>query len=96
MKRSEPLRLDQVIQRMIDATGMRPDFGRHSIEAMWPVVVGRHIAAYTTQAYVRERTLHVHITSASLKEELGYARAQLVDNLNNAVGEDIIDDIIIH
>ena len=96
MKRTEPLRLDEIIRRMIDATGMRPEFSRRSVESMWPDVVGPHIASYTGRIYVEGRLLHVYIVSAPLKEELGYARENLVERLNQAVGADVIDDIYFH
>ncbi len=95
MRRTEPLRIDEIIRRMVEATGMRPDLMRHSVESMWPRVVGPHIAAYTGRIFVSGRTLNVYITSAALKEELGYARADLVDKLNEAVGENVIDNIVI-
>ena len=96
MKRTEPLRIDEILRRMIDATGMRPEFSRRSVESMWPAVVGQHIASYAGRIYVQARTLHVHITSAALKEELGYSRPQLVEKLNEAVGTNVIDNITLH
>lgn len=95
MKRSEPLRIDEILRRMVEATGLRPDLMRHTVESLWPRIVGPHIAAYTGRIFVSGRTLNVYITSAALKEELGYARTDLVDKLNEAVGESVIDDIII-
>ncbi len=96
MKRSEPLRVDEIIEKMVTATGLRPQFQAHSIENVWPDVVGKHINAFTSRVYVRERTLHVHITSAPLKEELGYMRELLVKQLNRAAGADVINNIAIH
>ncbi|MCM1066272.1 MAG: DUF721 domain-containing protein [Muribaculaceae bacterium] len=96
MKRHEPLRIDAIIRKMVDATGLRPDLARHTVESMWPKVVGPHIAGYTGRIYVRERLLHVHITSAPLKEELGYAREALVERLNEGAGASVIDNIIFH
>ncbi len=96
MKRSEPLRLDEILRRMIDATGMRPELGRRTVESEWPRVVGPHIAAYTGRLYVQGTTLHAYITSAPLKEELGYAKEQLVEKLNAAAGAEVIDNIIFH
>ncbi len=96
MKRTEPLRLDEVIKRMIEATGLHSDFARHSVESMWPRIVGPHIAGYTGRIFVRDRSLHVYITSAPLKEELGFAVEALVDRLNEAVGASVIDNIIFH
>ncbi len=96
MKRREPQSIGDIIHRMIDAAGMRPDLDRHTAEAMWPRVAGPSIASYTGRLYIKGRTMHVYITSAPLKEELGYARAQLVEKINLAVGKEVIDDIIFH
>ena len=41
MKRREPRLLGAIIENMIDATGLRPQYQRHSIEAVWPQVVGK-------------------------------------------------------
>lgn len=96
MKRTEPLRIDEIIEKMVDATGLRPQMEAHSIENVWPDVVGKHINAYTSRVYVRDRILHVHITSAALKEELSYMRDLLVRQLNQAAGAAVITNIQIH
>lgn len=96
MKRTEPLRIDTILDRMIAATGLSRDFTAHTVASLWPKVVGPHIAAYTGRTYVSGRVLHVYINSAPLKEELGYARPALVEKLNLAVGEDAIDDVLFH
>ena len=95
MKRTEPMRIGEVLEQMIESTGMRPELNRRSIEAAWPVVVGQHIAAYTSSVHVEERTLTVHISSAPLKEELMYLRELLMSQLNDLVGDRVIDRIII-
>lgn len=93
MKRVEPLLLGEVIKKMIDATGLRPEFNRHSVESVWPKVVGPHIASYTGRIFVKERTLNVQILSAPLKEELAYMGELLVRQLNEAAGADVISSI---
>lgn len=96
MKRKEPMLLGSVIEHMIDATGLRPEYTRRTAEGMWAKVVGRNIAGYTTRLFVRDRTMHVYLCSAALKEELGYARENLVEKINEAVGESAIDNIVFH
>ena len=93
MKRRETRPLGAIIENMIDATGLRPQYQRHSIEAVWPQVVGKHINDYTGRIYVEGTVLKVHIVSASLKEELSYLRPLLVRQLNEAAGAEIINDI---
>lgn len=87
------MRIDAVIQKMIDATGLRPEYNRRSIESVWPDVVGRNIAAYTGRIYVKDSTLHVQILSSALKEELSYIAGSLTAHLNEAVGAEVITAI---
>lgn len=96
MIRKEPKPLGEIIDDMFARTGLMPEFKRQSLAAAWATVVGPNIAAYTRQAVVRDRTLHVYVASAALKEELGYVREALVPRLNDAVGDDVITNIVIH
>lgn len=98
MRRHEPLSLNEIIQRMIDDTGLRPSYEQHSVEALWPGVVGRSIAQYTRQVWfsMADGVLHVEIRSAALKEELGYLKEALIKHLNAAYGSKIVKSIVIH
>ena len=96
MERRQPLLINQILRQMIEATGMWPQLERHTVESMWPGVVGQQIASYTNRLYVKDCTLHVYIVSAPLKEELSYARDRLVEKLNEAVGTHVIDAVVIH
>lgn len=96
MIRKEPRSIGAIIDDMFARTGIMPEFKRQSVAAAWSAVVGPNIAAYTRSATVRDRTLHVVIGSAALKEELGYVREVLVAKLNDAVGDDVISNIVIH
>ncbi len=96
MIRKEPKHLGAIIDDMFARTGIMPEFRRQSAAAAWAAVVGSNIAAYTRNATVRDRTLHVTIGSPALKEELGYVREVLVGRINDAVGDDVISNIVIH
>ena len=96
MKRTEPLILGDIIDKMIQSTGLRPQYQKRSVEALWPRIVGKHIASYTIRTRLEGRTLHVYISSAPLKEELGYLKETLCSQLNEAAEESLVDNIIIH
>lgn len=93
MKRVEPMRLDEIVRYMIEQSGLRPQFERRTIESVWPKVVGKHIASYTGRIYVRDTTLYVHIVSAPLKQELAFLQDNLVQQLNEAAGANVINKI---
>lgn len=96
MRRTEPLRLNEIIEKMIQNTGLRPEMHRHTVQSLWAEAAGPHIAAYTRQVYFDKKLLHVHIDSASLKEELGYLRESLRETINTLAGEEAVENIIIH
>ncbi len=96
MKRAQPLQIGQIIEKMINDTGLRPSLERRSVEAMWPEVAGKHIAAYTRRVYLDGKILHIYIDSAPLKEELGYLRETLASQINRIAGRRAVDNIIIH
>lgn len=90
------MQLGQIIEKMFDDTGLRPALEQRSVEAMWPGVVGKHIASYTRRVHLEGRTLHVYIESAVLKEELGYLRDTLIAQINRLAARKAVDNIIIH
>lgn len=96
MKRTEPVIFEEVLNEMIEATGMRTKLQQYSIEAVWPRVVGDYINSFTGRRFVKDRAFHVYIVSAPLKEQLSFMRDTLVKSLNEAVGADVIDAVIIH
>lgn len=97
MRRSVPKSIGQIIDETIPRIKMMEEMKRHRVEALWPDIAGKGIAGYTHGIKMQpDGTLHVYLTSASLKEELGYAVDSLKARINQAVGEDIVTNIAIH
>ena len=96
MKRTEPQPLGKVIDFMLARAVSDPSTRKAYLIGLWPRVAGEHIGEYTSEVQLKGRTLHVYITSASLKEQLGYMRQALVRQFNIKAGENAIDNIILH
>lgn len=96
MKRPHPQLVSAIITDMIERLGMTDEMRRNKAAALWPRVAGEAVAAMTSRVTAVGTTLHVYITSAPLKEELGYARQNLMLAINAALGEDFISNIAIH
>lgn len=96
MKRSQPQLLGAIIDQMLTMAERDPQSRTSYIQGLWPKVVGTHIAAYTTKVRLEGRVLHVYISSASLKEQLGYGRALITQKINELLDEPALDDVLIH
>lgn len=62
---------------------------------MWEAVMGKTIARYTDSLKVIDRTLFITTSVAPLKQELVYQKEKIRSRVNEALGEKVIDDIVI-
>ncbi len=96
MKRQDPKLIGEIIDTALHESNSSAVFNEQKACYLWPEIVGPGINRYTTRRFVESGVLHVFISSASLKNELQFMRSRLVDQLNKAVGHDVINTIIIH
>ncbi len=61
----------------------------------WESILGKTVARYTENLYIKNKALYVHLSSAVLRNELSLHRTDLVAKLNEAAGMDIINNIIL-
>lgn len=63
---------------------------------LWTEVVGSGVNRFTFRRYVDKGVLHVYITSASLKNDLGFLRQNILKEINSRLGAEVLSDIVIH
>lgn len=96
MKRTEPKILNRIIEEALRETSLTDTFREQQACYLWPEVVGPGVNRYTTRRYVDRGKLHVYIASGPLKGELQFMRSHIAEELNRAVGSNVITEIIIH
>lgn len=94
MKRTEAKNIGQIINDLLKQENLDVVLDEHRASALWPQVVGDGINRYTIKRYVKDGVMTVHLSSAALSNELMLNRASLIARLNQAVGRDVIREII--
>lgn len=93
MFRQHPLKISDLMRVIIRQNGLEtPLLQKRLIEA-WDGVVGELVAKYTTEKYIRNQDLCVHIENPALRSEVSMMKTELIRKLNNAVGGQIIREI---
>ena len=69
-----------------------PLMQRRLIES-WDEVAGEIIAKYTTEKYIRNQDLCVHIENPALRSEISMMKTELIRKLNHAAGGQVIREI---
>ncbi len=63
--------------------------------ASWESVMGAMIAKHTIDLYIKHKQLFVSLDSAALRNELSLAKTKIVKMLNDEVGLEVINDVIL-
>ncbi|MDX9883053.1 MAG: DUF721 domain-containing protein [Prolixibacteraceae bacterium] len=59
----------------------------------WEQVLGKTVARYTKNIYIRDRILFVETSSAMVRNELMMIREEIRKRLNEEAGREVIDKI---
>ena len=96
MRRNNAEHIGDVIRFFLRQQGLESPLNEYRLVQAWGDVVGPAMSRYTSNLYIKNQTLHVHLTSAVLRQGLMMARELLVKNLNQQVGAQVIVDIQFH
>ena len=94
MKRNKTEHIAKLIHQYLRHESLEGPLNERRLIDSWNEVLGPTIASYTKELYIRNQTLYVHLTSASLRQELMMGRQLLIRNLNRHVGAEVITNII--
>lgn len=94
MKRNNTESIGNLIRQFMRQEGLESPLNEYRLIQGWKEVLGPGIASYTNNLFIRNQTLYVHLTSSVLRQELMMKREQIIKNLNQHVGAQVIMNII--
>ena len=87
MKRNDAEQIGEMIRKFFRQNALEAPLNEYRLIQAWKDVVGPAITKYTSNLYIKNQILYVHLTSSVL-------RHLLVKNLNKQVGAQVIVNII--
>ena len=94
MRRNNAEQIGDIIRKFFRQNGLESPLNEYRLVEAWKDVVGPTITRYTSNLYIKNQILYVHLSSSVLRQELMMGRDMLVRNLNNHVGAQVIVNII--
>jgi hypothetical protein len=91
MRRNDAEQIGEMIRKFFRQNALEAPLNEYRLIQAWKDVVG---PAITSNLYIKNQILYVHITSSVLRQELMMGRDLLVKNLNKQVGAQVIVNII--
>ena len=95
-KRSfEPQPINAVLKQITEKRNLAKGLNQIKLKQAWEATVGPHLGQYTREISLRGKTLYVHLTSAPLREELSYGKEKILKYMNEILGSDEIQKIVL-
>lgn len=93
MRRSNAESLGDIVRIFMRQEGLEAPYNEYKLIEAWSEVNGEGISRYTGDLFIKNQTLVVKILSPVVKNELFMRRTNLVKQLNDKVGAQVITDI---
>lgn len=94
-RKSNEQSLGEVIKDYLRESGFQQKLDEIKIISEWDKVLGPTLAKYTDEVFVKNKQLHIRLKSATLRQELSYQKSELVKQLNDSVGREVVTDVIL-
>ena len=96
MRRSKPELFKDVLQNFLREEGLETPLNEYRAVKVWPEVAGSAVARLTGDVSFREGTLYVKITRPALRQDLTMGRSQIIQKVNEAVGAQVVQNIVFY
>ena len=87
--------LKDAMQQFLKNSRLKNGLQSVRIEHIWEEIMGKTISKYTDKIQIIEKTLFITTSVAPLKNELLYQKDTIIQRVNEALGEQLIKDVVI-
>ena len=87
--------LQDAMQHYLNNSRLKTGMQSVRIEAAWESIMGKTVARYTEKVQIAGSTLFVTTNVAPLKNELLFRKQTIIDRVNEALGGNIITELVI-
>lgn len=86
-------KLKDLVKSLFKSYSLGDKYEEVHVVNSWEQIAGKLIAQKTTKLFIRDRVLHLTVSSAPLKNELRYHKLVLIEKVNTFAAKELIKDI---
>jgi predicted nucleic acid-binding Zn ribbon protein len=87
--------LGEALQQFIKNSRFKNDIQAFQIKEVWENIMGKTVAKYTEKIQIIGKTLFITTPVAPLKNELSFQKETIIKRVNEAIGEQLINEVVI-
>jgi predicted nucleic acid-binding Zn ribbon protein len=87
--------LGDALKYFLNKSRLKGSIQALQIEDVWEQLMGKTIAKYTEKINIHGNVLYITTNMAPLKQELLYQKEQIKQRVNEALGENVVKEVVI-
>ena len=87
--------IGDAMKAFLKKSKLKPGIQALQIEQIWEKLMGKTIAKYTDKIQIVNHTLFINTNVGPLRNELIYQKQQIIERVNEALGERVITHVVI-
>ena len=87
--------LKSVLNNLINKNSLNSGLNNVKVQSLWGKTMGANVNSYTTEIYLKNKTLYVSLSSSVLRQELSYGKQKIITLINDEIGTKIINKIVL-
>ncbi len=95
MRKSNLIKLGDAITQLFKEEKLDEKYSIYAIRNGWENIVGHTISKHTTQINYNSGVLFVSIDSAVVRNEMTFAKKDIIDKVNKFVANRLIKDLVL-
>ncbi len=85
----------EALQQFLRKSRMKGNMQALQITDVWEQIMGSTVARYTDSIQIVNHTLFISTRVAPLRNELVYQKEKIIQRVNEALGEQVISEVVI-
>src|ERR1043165_3533819 len=95
MSRHNEQSLKEAIELLLKTYKLDVKIAENKLISLWEEVMGKMIAKHTTDLSIKNKQLYITLDSAALRNELLLSKSKIIELMNEAVGKEVINEVVL-
>lgn len=94
MERSNTKSIAEAIREYLKESRLEKPLKERQLVQSWETLLGKSVARATSNIYLKNGRLFVHLNSSVVKNELFMLQDEIIRKLNDSAGEELVKEIV--
>jgi hypothetical protein len=87
--------MQDILKEFIQVNKLDAGMDKIDVEQAWKNLMGNGVNNYTEEVLLKRTTLYVKLSSAVLRNELGYGKDKIIRMINEEMGKEVVKSIVL-